>query len=119
MLSSKVLRVLKKYEITVPPEMAENDAWGLVRHHERKSQKPKAAVSVCFTGFTSSTSEELQQAAESAGFAVNLSVAKSTTHLCCGPLGAGPSKTKKAEEQGVRLLTEDQFRHMLETGEIL
>ncbi|WP_127900242.1 BRCT domain-containing protein [Solirhodobacter olei] len=119
MLSDKVVAVLRKKEIPETPEMTEAEAWALISQHDRRLRKPKPSVSVCFSGFTDAEASELKEAAKASGFGVNSGIVRSTTHLCCGPLGAGRSKLAKAEEQGVRVVGAEEFRHMLNTGEVL
>jgi len=118
-ISEKLRRVLQKYEIPETTDLSESDGWGLVRQHERASAKPKPSTSICFSGFTKSDAEAYGKEAENLGFAVTKSVTKSMTYLCCGPLGAGPSKVKKAESQGAKLISEKEFLRILETGELL
>jgi len=117
-VSEKLRRVLKKYEIPEALNLSESEGWGLVRQREGASAQPKPSTSICFSGFTQSDAEDHRKEAENFGFAVTKSVAKSTTYLCCGPLGAGPSKVKKAESQGAKLISEKEFLQILETGEL-
>jgi len=119
MISEKLRRVLNKYEILVSPDMTDAEGWVLVSQRDRQTKRTMPAISVCFSGFTQSAKDELASRAKDAGFAVNSNVVNSTTHLCCGPLGAGSSKIKKAEGQAVSVVDETEFCHMLETGEIL
>jgi BRCT domain type II-containing protein len=46
------------------------------------------------------------------------SVTRNLAFLCAGE-NAGPKKLQKANEQGVYILSKDQFVHLIETGEIL
>lgn len=72
---------------------------------------------ICFTGFNKEDKEILVGIAESRGIFVRSSVTKTLNYLCCG-YNAGPSKIEKSRHQGVVILTESQFKLMLETGEI-
>jgi len=74
-------------------------------------------VEVCFTGFNASEKADLIQAAESAMFRVRSGVTKGLQFLCCGA-NAGPSKVRKAREQGVIVLTAEEFRSLAQTGEV-
>lgn len=65
-------------------------------------------TTVLFTGFTKARKEELEAAAEAAGWEVRSTVSKSLDYLVCGPK-AGPAKTSKAEEIGVTVIDEDVF----------
>lgn len=118
MLSEKVLRIMAKHEIPVRPDMTEKQAWDAVYGKTKKPVKPRSAVSICFTGFTATTGQSLKDIAVERGWVVNASVAKSTTHLCCGD-NAGPKKVETARNQGVKIITQEQFEHMMETGEII
>lgn len=109
---------MRKHEIDEFPGMSESQAWEAVYAVTKREQKPRSSVSICFTGFTASAAEIMKATATSLGFAVNASVAKSTTHLCCGD-NAGPKKVETARKQGVRIITEAEFHHMMESGEIL
>ena len=74
-------------------------------------------LEVCFTGFKKEDKEKLTKLAESEKLFVRTSVTKKLHFLCCG-YNAGPSKIEKSRHQGVVVLSESQFRSMLETGEI-
>lgn len=118
MLSEKVLRIMAKHEIPVLPDMSERQAWDAVYLRTKKAAKPRSAVSICFTGFTAAAGQSLKDIAVERGWTINSSVAKSTTHLCCGE-NAGPKKVETARSQGVKIISREQFEHMMETGEIL
>jgi BRCT domain type II-containing protein len=118
MLSQKVLMIMAKHEIAVIPGMSEKQAWDAVYYKTKKSVKPRSAVSICFTGFTAEIGKTLKDTAIDRGWSVNVSVAKSTTHLCCGE-NAGPKKIETARSQGVKIISREDFEHMMETGEIL
>ena len=75
------------------------------------------SLEVCFTGFKKVDKEQLTALAESENIFVRASVTKNLDFLCCG-YNAGPSKIEKSRHQGVVVLSESQFRNMLETGEI-
>lgn len=78
--------------------------------------KPKN-LEICFTGFSRHTREELEELAEMADFTVRKSITKNLNFLVTGD-NAGPSKISKAIDVGATLLDEDEFREMIETGEI-
>ena len=67
--------------------------------------------------FDKTEKKRLTKLAEQAGMVVRQSVTLALNFLCCGE-NAGPAKTEKAREQGVIILSEDQFELLLETGEI-
>ncbi|OOF64778.1 BRCT domain-containing protein [Rodentibacter pneumotropicus] len=78
--------------------------------------KPKN-LEICFTGFSRHTREELEELAEIADFTVRKSITQNLNFLVTGD-NAGPSKISKAIDVGATLLDEDEFREMIETGEI-
>lgn len=75
------------------------------------------SLEVCFTGFKKSDKEQLIELAESSGMFVRSSVTNNLNFLCCG-YNAGPKKVEKSRHQGVVVLSETQFKTLLETGEI-
>ncbi len=87
-----------------------------------KSLKPGRVVddrlSVHFTGFRRDEPlPRLQKTAEEAGLWVCKSVVSGLNFLVMG-YNAGPSKIKKATQQGSVLMDEDEFLWFLETGEV-
>lgn len=72
---------------------------------------------ICFTGFKNNDKEDLISLAEKSGLFVRSSVTTNLDFLCCG-YNAGPKKIEKARHQGVVVLNDNQFKIMLETGEI-
>jgi NAD-dependent DNA ligase len=70
--------------------------------------KPK---NVCFTGFTIAEEEALVSVAKGKGLRVSNTVTKSLSYLVTGP-NAGPAKLKKAQEQGVNILTPAEFQRL-------
>jgi NAD-dependent DNA ligase len=118
MLSEKVTRIMLKNELQIEPDMTEMQAWDAVYAHDKQNRKQRPSVNICFTGFTASTASEMKEMAIANGFGVNASVAKSTTHLCCGS-NAGPKKVEAAKARGLKILTYKEFQHMMETGEVL
>lgn len=84
----------------------------------RAQPKSHDLLDVCFTGFKSDDKKRLIELAESKGFIVRSAVTQKLNFLCCG-YNAGPKKIEKARSQGVIALNENQFIHLLETGEII
>lgn len=84
----------------------------------RAQPKSHDLLDVCFTGFKSDDKKRLIQLSESKGLVVRSTVTKKLNFLCCG-YNAGPKKIEKARSQGVIALNENQFIHLLETGEII
>ena len=77
----------------------------------------RASFDVCFTGFSKDKKQELIDLAEANNMIVRTKVTAYLNALCCGNR-AGPSKMKKASEQGAFVLTEQQFIDVIETGNI-
>jgi NAD-dependent DNA ligase len=118
MLSMKVTRIMIKNELPIEPGMTETQAWNAVYAHDKQNRKQRPSVNICFTGYTASAASEMKEQAITNGFGVNSSVVKATTHLCCGS-NAGPKKVKAAKARGLKILTCEEFQHMMETGEVL
>tara|TARA_R110002072_G_scaffold288123_3_gene454205 strand:- start:653 stop:982 length:330 start_codon:yes stop_codon:yes gene_type:complete len=107
-----------KNELPIEPGMTETQAWNAVYAHDKQNRKQRPSVNICFTGYTASGASEMKERAITNGFGVNSSVVKATTHLCCGP-NAGPKKVEAAKARGLKILTCEEFQHMMETGEVL
>jgi NAD-dependent DNA ligase len=118
MPSEKLTRILlakSPFSPEVISQMAEVDGWRWVyRNHVQVKEKH---FEVCFTGFSDSDKTSVSQLALDAGFTVVGSVTRSLSLLCIGP-NPGPSKLEKAKRQQNSILTLEQFKHFLETGEV-
>lgn len=94
-----------------------------LNHHISINPAPKAAPQsaylpdVCFTGFSKDDKGSLIKLAKEKGLTVRSSVTKQLNFLCIGK-NAGPKKMEAARKQGVVVLNENQFRVMVETGEL-
>ncbi len=75
------------------------------------------ANEICFTGFSSKRKKELIDLAKNSGFVVRSSATTYLDFLICGS-NAGPSKIEKAKSIGAIVMTEDEFIHILDTGEL-
>lgn len=64
-------------------------------------------LNVVMTGFRDSS---LQDSIESRGGKVSSGVSKKTTHLLCMDVNSGSSKMQKAKDQGVVIMTPDEFK---------
>lgn len=85
-----------------------------------KESKPKTKLQkaeICFTGFSKNERYELEVLAELSTFAVRKSVTKNLSFLVIGD-NAGKSKISDAKTKCVKILTVNDFRNMIETGEI-
>lgn len=100
-------------------EMSDREAWGwLYAHFPPKTKRRKrTGPEVCFTGFSVAERRQLEDDAKAAHLEAVTTVTRSLRYLVTGP-NAGPAKLQKAEEQGVILLTAEQFHAMVETGEL-
>ncbi len=72
---------------------------------------------ILFTGFKGAERTYLEGMAEQYGFRVMKTPSKSLAVLCIG-YNAGPSKVEKAREAGAFVVTEQEFEHLLLTGEV-
>ncbi|MEZ4877719.1 MAG: BRCT domain-containing protein [Flavobacterium sp.] len=116
-LSEKLTRILRSNTTLSELDLnnlTERQGWEIVY-----SLKPKAEpkIEICFTGFSPNEKSELTKFAEENNFHIAKSITVNLNFLCCGE-NAGPSKMKKAEEQNIILLNADEFRNLIETGEI-
>lgn len=84
---------------------------------KRKLKNTK--LNVCFTGFTENQLSNLTKIANEKNFNVRKTITDSLHFLVVGNNDiADHKKIKKADDELVLILTEQQFYHMLETGEI-
>ncbi len=122
MAGERVTRILLSKSSLTADEiaaMSDREAWRwLYSHFPPKSNRHKKnAQEICFTGFSTIERKELEDEAEEAHLEVVKSVTKSLRYLVTGP-NAGPAKLEKAKQQEVVLMDIEQFRKMLETGEL-
>ncbi|STO37822.1 Uncharacterised protein [Gallibacterium anatis] len=84
---------------------------------KRKLKNTK--LNVCFTGFTENQLSNLTKIANEKNFNVRKTITDSLHFLVVGNNDiADHKKIKKADDELILILTEQQFYHMLETGEI-
>ncbi|MFM2347639.1 MAG: NAD-dependent ligase LigA [Pseudomonadota bacterium] len=95
--------------------LSPQEGWQIVYSVQKPAHKKVDAIEVCFTGFGATKKDELGKIAEAAGLRVVTSVTKRLFFLVAGA-GAGPSKMAKAVQQGVKVISEDDFSMFLETG---
>ena len=118
MASEKVTRILKsKSPFTAEQIASLTDAQGWNWIYANAKPKKERLSQVCFTGFTAAEKAELTNLAQESDLEVVGSVTKHLAFLCAGE-NAGPAKLAKATEQGVYVLTKEQFLNLLETGEL-
>ena len=120
MPSNQLTRALKS-RTDLPERIIENisekEGWDIIYKLDADKKKKRNSNEICFTGFPPSEKSSLVQDAKEYGMASVKSVTKSLKFLCAGP-NAGPVKLKKAQYQGVTILSRDEFHIMLETGEL-
>ena len=97
-------------------ELTDAEAWNLI-YSIRSTKAKDNRLQVCFTGFGASKKVELTNLAQDKKFNVVASVTKKLDFLCGGET-AGPKKLEKAIEQGVQILSENEFMNLIETGEV-
>ena len=89
-----------------------------IRKDRNEPKQPKKkGLEICFTGFLKIDKTNLVDLAEEKGLIVRNNVTKWLDILCCG-YNAGEKKIENARHQNVLIMNEEQFRQMLETGEI-
>jgi NAD-dependent DNA ligase len=119
MPGEKVARILRsKTDLSAEQiaTLSDADGWHIIYSQSNRRLKD-TRLQVCITGFSSSRKAELKEAPSSAGFRVVTGVTKNLEFLCVGE-NPGPSKLKKAQEQGVQIITEQQMLMLLDTGEL-
>lgn len=77
----------------------------------------RVPIEILFTGFSAGRRKELEALAEEMGLTVRKTVTNKLFFLCAGPK-AGASKLSTARLQGSTILSEDEFRKLLATGEV-
>ena len=118
--SEKLKRILRSrtdLPLDQIERMSEYEGWQVVYGASSPAGRD-TRFQVCFTGFGATEKDELGALAEAHHLRVVTSVTKGLQYLVAGA-GAGPSKLKKASEQGTKVLTKEAFLAFLETGELL
>lgn len=119
MASEKVARILKAKSPFTSKQidaMSDSEGWDWI--YANAKPKKEKLTQICFTGFSATEKAKLAALAYEAKLEVVGSVTKNLAFLCVDE-NAGPAKVSKAQEQGVHVLDQTQFMHLLETGEIL
>lgn len=97
-------------------ELSDSEAWCLI-YSIRTTKAKDNRLQICFTGFGASKKAELANLALDQKFNVVSSVTQKLDYLCVGE-NAGPKKLEKAIQQGVQILSENEFLNLIETGEV-
>ena len=95
-------------------KLSNNKAWQIIREAEAEQRIRKEEIrkpEICFTGFNFEERENLETEAVIKGLKVTKSVTKLLAYLVIGDL-PGESKIEKAQENGVRILTLDEYEKM-------
>lgn len=111
MASERVKKILIAMDAPFTKEemesMSDKEGWAWI-YASRPPKLGNYSPEICFTGFGASRKAELQAIAKERGFKCVTDVTKAITFLCAGE-NAGPSKIKKASEQGVPIISEEEF----------
>jgi NAD-dependent DNA ligase len=97
-------------------KLSDAEAW-IIIYSIRSTKAKDNRLQVCFTGFGASKKAELVKLALDNQLHVVSSVTKNLDFLCGGE-SSGPKKLEKAINQGVQILSENDFLNLLETGEV-
>lgn len=111
----------KQYALNVPDDKFHlYDSLINSQKRELKKNPPCLSVTFCFSGFKAAAKEEMIQLAIDHKLRVVSDVSSKTDFLviCEKSKTVGPSKLAKAEKHGVKVIYEDAFFYMLETGEM-
>lgn len=79
--------------------------------------EPDSRPQILFTGFKAGERQSLECKAADHGFRVMKTPGRALAVLCIG-YNAGPKKVEAAREAGAFIVTEEQFEHLLITGEV-
>jgi NAD-dependent DNA ligase len=118
MASDKVKMILRSKGAPFSDEeidfMQDIDGWKWI-YGNKTVYTPKPHITeICFTGFRMEEKIDMEEKAISVGFNISRSVTKKLDYLCVGTT-AGPSKLKKAEEQGCQIITYEDFINIIDT----
>ncbi|POR10146.1 NAD-dependent DNA ligase LigA [Diaphorobacter sp. LR2014-1] len=117
-VSDKLRRILRSRTDLTDEQISlltDREGWSLVYSVQKK--RPSKGPEICFTGLSASERATLEETASNNGLHVASSVTKNLMLLVAGE-NAGPAKLKKASDQGVAVISKEEFLHFLETGEI-
>jgi hypothetical protein len=116
---SKGMRTFRKDRIVTLIDESELDAYGHIPFpttgNRRKKVNEEKSLEICFSGFKAPAKKMLEDLARSKKLLVRTAVTKNLDLLCIGET-AGPVKMKKAEDQGVCVITPDQLYDLVRDG---
>lgn len=98
-------------------QLSDSAGWTWVYTNLKPKKSKNKGAQICFTGFGVTQKEQLSEQATAAGLCVVGSVTKGLTFLCVGN-NPGDSKLQKAHDQNVQFLNQQQFKLLIETGEL-
>jgi NAD-dependent DNA ligase len=111
MISEKVRRILVSRGAPFTDEemedMSDQEGWVWI-YGSRPPKQDHDLPEICFTGFGASRKAELQAVAKNHGFKCVTRVTKALAFLCAGN-DPGPSKIKEATDQGVPIISGEEF----------
>lgn len=96
--------------LKIPVASAEN-----TKRTRAQTSHPDYTFEICFTGFSKEQRPVLESRARDANLKVCKSVTVNLDFLCIGE-NAGPKKMAQAEDQGVTLMTADEFDALVNDG---
>ena len=117
MPSQDVIKILRSKTRLSDDEiinLTNSQAWQIIREQEKLIRDKKESLrkpEICFTGFNFEERENLETEAVIKGLKVTKSVTKLLAYLVIGDL-PGESKIEKAREQGVQILTIDEYEKL-------
>ena len=117
MPSPKLIKILKSKTLLSDEEiipLSDAEAWDKVYEAEaimRAEREAKRKPEVCFSGFNRKEREILETQATIKGLKVRSRVTKFLAYLVIGDL-PGEKKIEQAEEQGVQILTIDEYEKL-------
>lgn len=113
------LATLHEGQKLIAPHELRNLLRGCDEQELRKQRRAeqKHTLEILFTGFQKDLRADLEEIAKLSGMTVRKTVTENLDFLCGGPR-AGSSKQKQAIEIGATYINGDQFRALIETGEL-
>tara|TARA_B100001057_G_scaffold172172_1_gene172949 strand:+ start:26 stop:628 length:603 start_codon:yes stop_codon:yes gene_type:complete len=115
--SQKLIKILKSKTLLSDEEiipLSDAEAWDKVYKAEaimRAEREEKRQPEVCFSGFNREEREKLETEATTKGLKVRSRVTKFLAYLVIGDM-PGEKKIEQAEEQGVQILTIDEYEKL-------
>lgn len=116
-LSPKLLQILKSKTNLSEEELSqlnETEGWNIVYSLNKPKEKLQE---ICFTGFSPKEKEILEELAKNHDFGIAKSITRNLSILCIGE-NAGPVKIENAKKQNTHILTANEFKNLINTGEM-